>query len=66
MTDGCFEVLPSFVLANSFFLYRRLNPGLGISSVSGAGIVDFFVVFIEFVGFTPELKFTLYKECAEF
>jgi hypothetical protein len=62
MTDGCFEVLPSFILANSFFLHRRLDRGPGISSVSGASIVDFFGVFIEFVGFAIELKFTLYKE----
>jgi hypothetical protein len=65
-TDGCFEVRPSFVLANSLFLHRRLDPGPGISSASGASIVDLFGVFIEFVGFAIELKFTLYKEYLEF
>jgi hypothetical protein len=66
MTDGCFEVLPSFVLANSFFLHSRLNLGPGISSVSGTGVVDFFGVFIKFVGFAIELKFALYKKHSEF
>jgi hypothetical protein len=66
MTDGYFEVLPSFIFANSFFLHRRLDLGPGISSASGAGIVDVFGVFIKFVGFAIELKFTLYKECSEF